>query len=261
MKRLENKNIIVTGCNGNIGTKLCEELNKSNCRIFGIDYLEKNEQKFLNLEFYKCDLTKELDVNRAITNIYKKTNKIDCLIHLAGLDYKVESKEVNCFDLDEHSISPPSKVMKSVSANVSMAYNIIYGLLSRFLKQDESRIILIGSLYGSVSPNPKLYMNEDSRYFFQKPIEYSISKSIFPNLARYLCSHYSKKGLIVNNLEPHAIIDNPNKKFLKNFKQLSPMGRICKSEEIIDLIIYLITSKCLYLNGETITIDGGWKTN
>ena len=36
------------------------------------------------------------------------------------------------------------------------------------------------------------------------------------------------------------------------------MERICKSSEIADLIKYLVLSKCFYLNGETIKVDGGW---
>ena len=78
------------------------------------------------------------------------------------------------------------------------------------------------------------------------------------SFAKYLCAHYSNQGLVINNLEPHAIIKNPDEEFLKNFRQLSPIGRICTAEEIIDFIIYLISSKCTYLNGETIRIDGGW---
>ena len=148
--------------------------------------------------------------------------------------------------------------MKSVNANISMVYNIVYSLLSKFIVQKESRILLIGSVYGEYSPNPNLYKSSEAKYFYQKPIEYSLSKSIFPILTKYLCAHYSNKGLMVNNLEPHAIIKNPDQDFLKNFRELSPIGRICTVEEIIDLIIYLISSKCLYLNGETIRVDGGW---
>ena len=85
---LNNQNIIITGCNGQIGTKLCEQLNNQNFNIFGIDYLSKNNY-LENFYFYECDLTDNEKVNSTINDIYKKVKNIDCLIHLAGIDYKV----------------------------------------------------------------------------------------------------------------------------------------------------------------------------
>ena len=110
--------------------------------------------------------------------------------------------------------------MKTVNLNISMTYNIIYSLLSKFLEQTESKIILMGSIYGSYSPNPNLYINEDDTFFYQKPLEYSISKSVIPILTKYFCCHYAKDGLVINNLEPHAIISIPDSRFLENYHQL-----------------------------------------
>lgn len=255
----KNKNVIITGCNGLIGLKLCQEISKKNINIFGIDFIDKKNISSDNFNFYNCDLTNENQVEKVIEEISKEVNNIDCLIHLAGIDYKVASKlKKNQLSLDHNSISSPKQVMQSINANIGMLYNIVYSLLPVFLKQKKSKIVLIGSVYGSVSPNPKLYIENDKKYFYQKPIEYTLSKSIFPSFAKYLCAHYSNQGLVINNLEPHAIINYPDKKFLENFKKLSPMERLCDVNEIVDLIIYLTISKCLYLNGETIKVDGGW---
>ena len=258
---LKDKNILVTGCNGQIGSKLCEELLKCGSNIFGIDFTDKNNDS-KSFFYYKCDLTQEKDVKNVVNEIYGKIDTIHCLIHLAGIDYKIQKGSKNKEIVhDFNSLSNPSQVMESVNSNISMLYNTIYSLLSKFISQSESRIILIGSIYGSNSPDPNLYINENETFFYQKPVEYSISKSVFPILTKYLCCHYGKNGLIINNLEPHAIISNPDKQFLKNFKKLSPMKRICNVDEIIEFIIYLIISKCKYLNGETIKVDGGWTTH
>ena len=49
-------------------------------------------------------------------------------------------------------------------------------LLPYFLKQKKSKIILAGSLYGSISPNPNLYLDKTGEPFFQKPIDFLIWK-------------------------------------------------------------------------------------
>ena len=258
---LSGKNIIVTGCNGQIGGKLCQVLNTLKANIFGIDITKPKIKPIKRSMYYECDLNNENEVDIIVNEIYKQVENIDCLVHLAGIDYKVNSmSEKSEINLDHTSISDPYNVRKSVNSNLGILYNILYGLLSRFLKQETSRIILIGSVYGSYSPNPNLYRSSEDKYFYQKPIEYSLSKAMFPTIAKYFCAHYADKGLIINNLEPHAIIDKTDDEFLANFKKISPMKRICKAEEIVDFIICMISTKCQYLNGETIRIDGGWTT-
>ena len=66
--------------------------------------------------------------------------------------------------------------------------------------------------------------------------------------------------MIINNVAPHAIIDEPDKDFIRNFKKLSPMQRTCKVEEIVDFLSYLSLNNCDYLKGQTIKIDGGWRS-
>ena len=76
--------------------------------------------------------------------------------------------------------------------------------------------------------------------------------------AKYICAHYAQYGISCINLEPHAIIENPPPQFSQNFKSLSPMQRTCSVDEISNFIVDLLLSKCHYINGETIKIDGGW---
>ena len=71
--------------------KFCKELNNYDVNIYGIDYVSIKEDNYKNFYYYQCDLTKEEEVNIVIERIYKKINKVDCLVHLAGIDYKIES--------------------------------------------------------------------------------------------------------------------------------------------------------------------------
>ena len=238
-----------------IGKNIINDLLNKGHKVIGIDINDKANTDF---DYYQCNLISTEDTVQVLKKIFSKYKNLDCLIHLAGIDYKLE-KSNQCLE-NFLNISKPSIVMESINSNISMVYNIIYSLMPYFLKQEKSKIILAGSLYGSISPNPNLYLDKNGEKFFQKPIEYSISKSVFPILAKYLCAHYGHKGLVINNVEPHAIIDEPKEDFLKNFKKISPMKRTCKVNEIVDFISYLSLSECHYLNGQTIKIDGGWSS-
>ena len=92
MNNTEIKNVIITGCNGLIGRQICKLLSDNKINIFGIDLEDKNTDLSKLSQFYSCDLTLERGVNSIVENIYKKVDNIDCLIHLAGIDYKVQEK-------------------------------------------------------------------------------------------------------------------------------------------------------------------------
>ena len=252
-----SKNILITGIKGLIGKNTSKNLLHKGHKIIGIDISESHNDN--KLDYYQCNLVSHIDTDKVLKKIFSKYKTIDCLIHLAGIDYKLEKANNQFFD-KFLNISKPEIAMHSINSNIRIVYNIIYSLLPYFLKQSKSKIILAGSLYGSISPNPNLYLDKTGEPFYQKPIEYSISKSVFPIIAKYFCTHYASKGLVINNVEPHAIIDEPNKDFMRNFKNLSPMKRTCKVEEIVDFLSYLSLSDCDYLNGQTIKIDGGWSS-
>ena len=75
---LNQKTVVVTGCNGFIGTKLCEVLIAKGWAIVGIDnYLGSA----LNTKIvsYKCDILNKTDISDVII-----THKPSVIIHLAG---------------------------------------------------------------------------------------------------------------------------------------------------------------------------------
>ena len=252
------KNIIITGCNGLIGKSLCENLISKNFNIHGLD-INQTVISNANFTFSKCDLSSYEETKEAINNIFDSCKEVASLIHLAGIDYKVD-KLIDKKSDKEFLISEPHIALGSINKNISMVYNVIYSTLPKFIKQKKTRIVLVGSIYGSYSPNPNLYKDKNNEFFYQKPIEYSISKSTFPIIAKYLCAHYAKDGIKVNNFEPHAIIEKPEDNFINNFKKLSPMKRTCNVSEIVEAIIFLSSDRCDYLNGTTLRVDGGWNS-
>ena len=58
--------------------------------------------------------------------------------------------------------------------------------------QKRGSIVNISSIYGIVSPDPKIYENKNKKRFI-KPIPYSVSKSAIINLTRYLAVYWAKE--------------------------------------------------------------------
>ena len=81
-------------------------------------------------------------------------------------------------------------------------------------------------------------------------------------LTKGLAKELAPHGVRVNAVSP-GVIDTPfHEQFstpeaLRNFAHAIPLGRVGKSEEIAQSIVYLASDAASYLIGETIEINGG----
>jgi len=48
------------------------------------------------------------------------------------------------------------------------------------------------------------------------------------------------------------------REFIKRYSKKVPLKRMANTEEICDLLLFLISEKSNYINGENIVIDGGY---
>ena len=93
---LENKNCLITGATGGLGSNLAKILLENNCNIFLTsrnklklqklqNQLEKTNKNNCKIIYEYGDLTKISDIKKIIKNIRKNFKTIDVLINNAGL--------------------------------------------------------------------------------------------------------------------------------------------------------------------------------
>ena len=253
---LKNKNILITGSNGLIGKNISEALSRYGANLILVDNVSKNlitNQANKIIKKYNSEVIPiQLDITdeKKTKIVLRKFNKIDVLINLAAIDPKINKK--NVYDFNNSSLK------KSIDVNIIGTCLFTDFILKKMIKNKKGNIINVASTYSIVSPNMNLYKGTNT-FQINKPIEYIISKSFIPNYSRYIATTYIKKGIRCNTVVPHAVIkNNKNKIFKTNFSKLSPMGRFCKPTELNGLFVFLSSDSSSYMNGSTITIDGGW---
>ena len=72
----------------------------------------------------------------------------------------------------------------------------------------------------------------------------------------------SNSHVNVNCISPGGV-ENKNiqtKKFIKRYSQKNPSKRMAKADEISNLILFLLSEKSDYINGENIVIDDGYSS-
>lgn len=219
--------IIVTGSEGLLGKEICKFLKDQKHSILKLDLILGH------------DLTDE----KLVKSWFKK-NKGDCI--------------VNCFALNDHvSKNQKRNTLFDISLssfNDYMKINLttLFSVCREFARNKKSiGIVNFSSTYGLVSPKPSLYKG------FHKDIGYGVSKAGVLNLSKYLAVHLAPK-IRVNSIVPGGIKLSQDKKFIKNYSELTPMNRMMNKTELNGLVDFLCSKKSSYVTGSTIIADGGY---
>ena len=89
---------------------------------------------------------------------------------------------------------------------------------------------------------------------------YASSKAALNTFTKSIAKDFIKYGIRVNAVSP-AVIDTDTHKHInderrEHFNKTIPMKRMGRSEEVADLVYFLISEKSSYINGEIISING-----
>ena len=111
-------------------------------------------------------------------------------------------------------------------------------------------VVNISSIHGSVGM-PRL-------------AAYSASKGAIHALSRTLALEWARDGIRVNTVSPGYFETDLTKGLREHpvhgqaLLDRVPLGRFGKADEIVPLIVYLVSSASAYVTGADFVIDGGW---
>lgn len=119
-------------------------------------------------------------------------------------------------------------------------------------------IVLFSSMYGSVSPDPGIYLEPMT----PNPIEYGVGKAGIQQMARYLAVHFGKAGVRCNAISPgpfpNPTIQAEKPEFVGRLSARVPLGRVGQAAEIAGAVEFLISDRASFVTGINLPVDGGW---
>lgn len=187
----------------------------------------------------QTNVTRISDVKQLITDVEKQLGTIDILINNAGsLVERLRTAEMTEERWDE-----------VFALNTKSAFFASQAVVPGMVEKGGGAIVNVTSIAARNGGAPG-------------SIHYSSAKAAMLTMTKGLAKEFAARGIRVNAVSP-GVIDTPYHEMfttpeaMQNFKNIIPMGRVGRSDEVARVIVFLASEAASYLCGETIEINGG----
>lgn len=251
---LTGKVVVITGGAGHLGESMCEGLAEFGANIIiaspdpkGSDGLVNRLVKKFNIEAFalKMDIAKPGNIKKAFEKASKKFSGIDILINNAYFGSSGRLEKITDKDWQ-----------KGIDGTINGVFRCTQLILPYF--ENAGVIINIASMYGMVSPDPRVYGGDPK---LENPPNYGSGKAAILQFTRYAACHLAPRGIRVNSISPGAFpnkLVQKNRRFVAKLKNKIPLGRIGTPNDLKGAVVFLASDASSYITGSNIVVDGGW---
>ena len=248
---LANKLALVTGASGGIGSAVAKRLAEDGADVLvhyssSHDEAEKVVQAIRaaghTAEALGADLARQDGPAQLVTRIDRAfggryAGRLDVLVNNAGAFAFGGLLDATDEDFD-----------RLFNLNVRAMFQLSREGARRMMKTGWGRIINMGSVFGEGAYEPSLSL-------------YCGSKFAVQGLTRGWSRDVGPHGITVNNVQPALIQPEPHPTsgpMIESMKKHLSVGRLGKPEDIAEAVAFLASPKASFINGESLTVDGGW---
>jgi 3-oxoacyl-[acyl-carrier protein] reductase len=237
---------IVTGASGGIGRAIAEELASSGAKVV-VNYFRSEEaaqEVVTAIESaggealpLQADVS-QFDAAQSMINIVLDAyGQIDILVNNAGT---TRDKLLLMMKEDDWDVV--------LDTNLKSLFNCCKAVVRPMIRRRQGgRIINISSISGLVGQGGQT--------------NYASSKAGIIGFTKSLAKELGSRAITVNAVAPGfvptALTEDLPDELMDKMLELTPLGRLGKSEEVAHLVAFLVSEKASYITGEVIRVDGG----
>lgn len=239
MFSIKDKVTVITGGGSGLGLDTVKRFVAGGAKVIMADLRDCSElAKEVGCDFIQTDVSKEADVENLMKTASEKYGPLDVVINNAGI------------------IMPEQMIDDAVVEDYQKLFNV--NTMGALLG------IKYGAKYmrdgGSIISTASNSANGD----FAGYGAYIASKIAIVGITKAAAIEYAHRNIRVNCICPNTV-DTPMayvegcETELLVVGAITPLGRMCKTEEAAALFHFLASDDCQYITGEDIYIDGGVK--
>ena len=232
----------ITGAASGIGKAATARLLDAGWTVYGLDIrqpaaLPQYQDRFKPIQ---CDVSDAASVTQTFAAMGTTLNALICCAGVlrTGL---MEDMAIEDFDL---------VLNINTRGTFLCAQKALPLLRAGVTPENPSRVILLSSL---AALRPKIVSGA-----------YAASKAAVTQLTRVMAAEWAPSGVLVNALAP-GTVDTPMVRAVsdptasKGYRPsgVSPVGRIAQPDDVVDVMMFLLSDAARYIAGTTIPVDGG----
>jgi NAD(P)-dependent dehydrogenase (short-subunit alcohol dehydrogenase family) len=244
---LSGRVCVVTGGGGGIGRAVASSLARAGARVAAIDLdergLEVTRTELLKISsdhvVSRCDTSNAPSVTAASGTIEKSLGSCGVLVNTAAV--------LRPGGLENLSLAEWNAVL---SVNLT-GYFLCAQIFGRHMRKlGRGSLVHVASIAGSHAQ--------------AQSGAYSVSKAGVIMLSRQLASEWGPQGIRSNVVSPGMVITPMSQSFYdtpgvtERRTAVVPARRIGMPQDIADAILFLASDRSSYVNGDEITVDGGY---
>jgi len=255
---LNGRSALITGAAGGLGRVMAATLAElgadlilvdlPNTEIFSLISSLKERWR-INIEFISCDLEREVQRAKLVSQVKETHKYLNILINNAAF--------VGSSDLPGWSVPFEQQTVetwrRAFEVNLTAIFDLCQGLVPLLRISESANIINIASIYGIYGPDWSLYEGTS----MSNPAAYSASKGGLLQFTRWMATTIAP-DIRVNAISPGGIFRGQPESFQQRYIAKTPMGRMATEEDFCGALAFLSSDMARYMTGQNLVVDGGW---
>ncbi len=238
--------VVITGGSKGIGRSVATRFAQEKGIIIIVHYdpdesaatetLDRVRHQGADGESHRLDVSDHEKVGDLFKDIISRFEKVDVLVNNAGITKDALLMKMSESDWDA-----------VLNVNLKGVFNCTQAVIRTMIKQRKGSIVNISSVAGQIGNTGQA--------------NYAASKAAIMGFTKTVAREVASRGITVNSIAP-GFIDTemtatlPEKQ-KEAFKQLIPMGKIGRPEDVAEAVYWLCSESAAYITGQTIHVNGG----
>jgi NAD(P)-dependent dehydrogenase (short-subunit alcohol dehydrogenase family) len=247
-----SRTVLITGATGKFGSVLVQHFLNAGDHVIAIGRSKEALNKLGAISLYpgrlhllKIDLMEDDLGGLLIEKLSSLGKEPDCLINSARSHVSLR--------LDAYGKARPESFLDEFKLGVVVPYELVMALANQ-AGSCLRAVVNVGSIYGAVAPNLKLYADHER----QSPIQYGVTKAALAHLTKELAVRLAAKHIRVNCVAYGGVEGRVDEAFEQRYAALCPSGRMLRENEIVGPIDMVLSESASGITGHVLMVDGGW---